>query len=98
MPMCGGGVDKCAQALRQAGIGHADVDLFELHDAYSIMAALSLESCGFVPAGQALDFARSGGVACDGPLPIATFGGLKARGHPVRAKRTIMLTEQMHFI
>ena len=35
------------KAYSQAGISPSDIDLFELHDAFSIMAALSLEACGF---------------------------------------------------
>ena len=34
-------------AYEQAGLGPEDIDIFELHDAFSIMAALSLEACGF---------------------------------------------------
>lgn len=73
------------QALAQAGLGHQDMDMFELHDAYTIMACLSLESAGFVEPGQGLQFAADGDIALNGKLPIATFGGLKARGHPVGA-------------
>jgi acetyl-CoA C-acetyltransferase len=43
---------KSAQkAYRQAGVGPEDIDLFELHDAFSIMSALSLEACGFIERG-----------------------------------------------
>jgi len=35
------------RAYAQAGVGPADIDVFELHDAFSIMAALSLEAAGF---------------------------------------------------
>lgn len=73
------------QALTEAGLLHTDVDVFEAHDAYTIMAALSLENAGFVPKGTALQFAADGGIELGGQLPIATFGGLKARGHPVGA-------------
>ena len=42
-----------------------------------------LQSVGFVERGQGLHFAKDGRIALNGELPIATFGGLKARGHPV---------------
>jgi acetyl-CoA C-acetyltransferase len=74
-----------AAALRSAGASHADVDLFELHDAYSIMACASLENAGFARRGEGTDLAASGALGLKGSLPIATFGGLKARGHPVGA-------------
>jgi len=73
------------QALAHARIDMSAVDLFELHDAYSIMACLCLESAGFALPGQGTHFANDGHLALNGILPIATFGGLKARGHPVGA-------------
>ncbi len=45
------------QAMKQARIGHDDIDLFELHDAYTIMTALTLEAAGFARAGTGLDYA-----------------------------------------
>jgi acetyl-CoA C-acetyltransferase len=73
------------KAYAQAGITPQDVDLFEVHDAFSIMAALSLEASGFAERGCAPDMAREGTFAIGGDLPISTMGGLKARGHPVGA-------------
>jgi acetyl-CoA C-acetyltransferase len=70
------------RACRQAGIRPQDVDLFELFDAYSIYAALSLEAAGFSERGQGWKLAEAGQIGLTGKLPIATFGGLKARGHP----------------
>ncbi|GAB4157057.1 MAG: thiolase domain-containing protein [Candidatus Promineifilaceae bacterium] len=69
------------KAMKNAGIAPADVHLFELHDAYTILATLSLEACGFAPRGQGWQLARDGQISRDGRIPISTFGGLKARGH-----------------
>jgi len=80
-------------ALEQAGLDHGDIDLFELHDAFTIMAALCLESSGFTPRGTATMFAREQGVHLGGALPISTLGGLKARGHPVGASGTYQIVE-----
>jgi acetyl-CoA C-acetyltransferase len=80
-------------ALQQAVIRHRDVDLFELHDAYTIMTLLSLESAGFAAPGKAAKLAVDGGIGLDGGLPIATLGGLKARGHPVGATGVYQLVE-----
>jgi acetyl-CoA C-acetyltransferase len=68
--------------LRQAGILPADIDFFELFDAYSIFAALSLEAAGFAERGTGWRLAQDEKISLDGPLPISTFGGLKARGNP----------------
>ena len=81
------------RALAQARIEHRDVDIFELHDAYTIVCALSLESAGFAPPGRGTRLAVEGGIGLDGDLPLATFGGLKARGHPVGATGCYQLVE-----
>ena len=73
------------RAMELAGITHRDVDFFELHDAFSIIAVLSLESAGFAAPGEGLQFAKRGDIRLSGRLPIATMGGLKGRGHPVGA-------------
>ncbi len=70
------------RACRQAGILPGDVDLFELYDSYSIYAALALEAAGFADHGEGWKPALDGKMNREGDLPIATFGGLKARGNP----------------
>ena len=81
------------KAYALAGVTPNDIDFFELHDAFSIMAALSLEASGFAPRGKALELAASGALARDGRLPINTMGGLKARGHPVGATGVYQIVE-----
>jgi len=81
------------RAYEQAGIGPQDVDLFELHDAFGIMAALSLEAAGFADKGQGLRLALEGEIGIEGRVPIATMGGLKARGHPVGATGVYQVVE-----
>jgi len=73
------------KAYAQSGIGPEEIDFFEYHDAFTIMAALSLEACGFCPAGRGTTLAREGAITLGGRLPVATMGGLKGRGHPVGA-------------
>jgi acetyl-CoA C-acetyltransferase len=72
-------------AFRKANIHRNDISLFEVHDAFSIMACLALEAVGFAEPGQGWRLAAEGGIARDGSLPLSTLGGLKARGHPVGA-------------
>ena len=69
-------------ALKQAGISRKQIDFMEYHDAYSIYAALSLESAGFAPRGKAWQMALDDRFSLGGRLPCATLGGLKARGNP----------------
>lgn len=81
------------RALRQAGILPGDIDLFELYDAYSIYAALSLEAAGFAERGAGWQLAQDGKISLDGSLPISTFGGLKARGNPGGAAGVYQVVE-----
>ena len=80
-----GAVISARRAYQQAGAGPQDIDLFELHDAFSILAALSLEAAGFADRGQGVRLALEGEIGIEGRTPVATMGGLKARGHPVGA-------------
>ncbi len=81
------------QAYSQAGISKRDIDLFEYHDAFTIMAALSLEACGFSARGKAPGLALEGELQLSGRIPVATMGGLKARGHPVGATGMYQIVE-----
>jgi acetyl-CoA C-acetyltransferase len=88
-----GGVISTRRAYEQAGVGPKDIDLFELHDAFSIMAALSLEAAGFAERGQGVRLALDGEIGIDGRIPVATMGGLKGRGHPVGATGIYQIAE-----
>jgi acetyl-CoA C-acetyltransferase len=81
------------KAYAQARLTPADISLFEVHDAFTIMAALSLEASGFAPKGRGVCLAVDGEIGIDGRLPISTMGGLKARGHPVGATGVYQVAE-----
>jgi acetyl-CoA C-acetyltransferase len=86
--------EKSAQlAMAQAGVSNEDIDLFELHDAYTIMAALSLEAAGFAAKGEGWRLAQDGEIGLTGRIPISTFGGLKARGFPAGAVGVYQVVE-----
>ncbi len=81
------------KAYAQARLTPADIKVFEAHDAFSIMAALSLEAAGFAPRGGSVQMANDGGIGIHGRVPISTMGGLKARGHPVGATGVYQIVE-----
>lgn len=85
--------DSFAKAYRISGLKPADIDVFEPHDAYTVMTALSLEAGGFAKPGAATCMAAEGIFSSAGSLPITSFGGLKARGHPVGATGVYQLAE-----
>jgi acetyl-CoA C-acetyltransferase len=73
------------KAFRRANINPSDVDFFEVHDAFSIMACLLLEAVGFANPGEGWRLAVDQEIGLQGKIPISTMGGLKARGHPIGA-------------
>ena len=72
-------------AFRKANVHRNDIDFFEVHDAFSIMACLLMEAVGFAMPGDGWRLAADKKIGLRGPIPVATFGGLKARGHPIGA-------------
>lgn len=83
------------KALEQAGVTLSDLDLFELHDAYTILTTLSLEAVGAADQGQGWKLAENQGeqIGTTGRLPISTMGGLKSRGNPVGATGIYQVVE-----
>ncbi len=81
------------RAYEMAGVTPEDIDFFELHDAFSIMAALSLEASGFAERGQGVRLGLDNEISPQGRVPVCTRGGLKARGHPVGATGMYQIVE-----
>ncbi len=73
------------KAFVQANLNQEDISFFEAHDAFSIMACLQLEAVGFAAPGEGWRLAAEREISPKGKIPIATMGGLKARGHPIGA-------------
>ncbi len=91
-PLVLAGLTQATQrAYATAKVSPRDVDIYEPHDAFGIMTALSLEASGFAAPGRGVtlgdELCRTGG------LPTTTMGGLKARGHPVGASGVYQLVE-----
>ncbi len=81
------------KAYEMANVGPQDIEVFELHDAFSIMSALSLEASGFAERGQGVRLGLDNEIGPTGRLPVCTRGGLKARGHPVGATGMYQIVE-----
>ena len=80
-------------AMEQAGLTHKKLSFVEVHDAFSVVGALSLEAMGFSKRGHGSKDAKLGKYGPGAELPINTFGGLKARGHPVGATGVYQIAE-----
>ncbi|MFH0898398.1 MAG: thiolase domain-containing protein [bacterium] len=73
------------KAFAQAKITHQDIDVIEVHDAFSVAELMALEDLGFFKPGCAAQATRDGVTSLHGKLPVNPSGGLKAKGHPVGA-------------
>jgi acetyl-CoA C-acetyltransferase len=85
--------ESSKRAYDMAGVTPDDIDVFELHDAFSIMSALSLEASGFAERGQGVRLGLDNEISPTGRVPVCTRGGLKARGHPVGATGMYQIVE-----
>jgi acetyl-CoA C-acetyltransferase len=73
------------KALAMAGRKLADMDLFEVHDCFTIAEIMVTEALGLVERGRGGKAVEDGLTALGGKHPINPSGGLKAKGHPVGA-------------
>ena len=73
------------EAYKQANVTPADIDVAELHDAFTPVELISYEDLGFCKRGEGKELVRKGVTSLNGALPVNTSGGLKAKGHPVSA-------------
>ncbi|MBI5302283.1 MAG: thiolase domain-containing protein [Chloroflexi bacterium] len=73
------------KALEMAKLKPSEIDVAELHDAFTILEIAESEHVGFFPKGQGAQAVIEGKTRLGGQIPINVSGGLKARGHPVGA-------------
>ena len=81
----GATISAAERAFYMAKIEPEDVDVCELHDAFSILELVNMEDIGLAERGRAIELVKEGFTEVDGELPINTTGGLKSRGHPTGA-------------
>lgn len=81
------------QAYEQSGRGPEDIDVAEVHDAFTPVEPLCYEAVGFAEKGKGAELVRDGTVMFDGPLPVNVSGVLKSKGHPVGATHVGTMVE-----
>jgi acetyl-CoA C-acetyltransferase len=72
-------------AFTMANVSPQEIDVFELHDAFSILELINMEDIGIIERGAAISAVKEGLTNVDGDMPVNTTGGLKSRGHPTGA-------------
>ncbi|OYT44955.1 MAG: acetyl-CoA acetyltransferase [Desulfurococcales archaeon ex4484_42] len=81
------------KAYRMASVGPKDIDVVEVHDAFTIMGIMALEGLKLAKQGHGWKLVEEGVIAKDGDIPVNPSGGLKARGHPVGATGVYQVAE-----
>jgi len=81
------------EIFEEAGLGPEDIDVAEVHDAFSIAELLYYEALGFCARGEGAALLNSGATGIGGRIPINPSGGLLAKGHPVGATGAAQVVE-----
>jgi acetyl-CoA acetyltransferase len=82
-----------AKAYEMAGIGPFDIQVAEVHDAFTIGEVLACENLGLCPRGEGGRWAEQGITALGGKIPVNPSGGLLSRGHPLGATGVAQVAE-----
>lgn len=81
------------KAYKMAQVKPAEVDLAEVHDAFTPFEIIGTEDLGFFEPGTGWKAVLDGLTCLDGQLPVNASGGLKSRGHPVGASGLAQVVE-----
>lgn len=84
---------SAADAREKAGMSADDIDMVELHDAFTIAELVYYEALGLCDEGEAAAFLRSGATTYGGRVVVNPSGGLLAKGHPVGASGVAQVVE-----
>lgn len=82
-------------AYEQAGIEVGDVDLIELHDAFTIAELVYYEALGLCAPGDSAKLIRDGSTTYGGDVVVNPSGGLLSKGHPVGASGVAQVVEAL---
>jgi acetyl-CoA acyltransferase len=82
-----------AAAYEAAGVGPAEVDVVEVHDAAAPAELWTYEQLGLCEAGGAPALLADGVTRLGGRCPVNPSGGLLSRGHPVGATGLAQVVE-----
>lgn len=73
------------KAYEQAGVGPADIDVAEVHDATAMGEIIELEALGLCELGDGGPAGERGDTTLGGRIPVNPSGGLESKGHPIGA-------------
>jgi len=81
------------QMWEASGCGPEDMDVIQVHDAFSPAFLWNVEKCGFCKRGEAPHLLKKGYFEVGGKLPANTDGGIMGRGHPTGATGIAQVAE-----
>lgn len=85
---------RCAaEVYEEAGLGAADIDVLECHDAFSVAELLYYEALGLCASGEAPRLLHEGATSLGGRVVVNPSGGLLSKGHPVGASGAAQIVE-----
>lgn len=82
-----------AAAYAMAGMTPEDIDVAEVHDAFTIGEIMAYENMGFCPRGEGGLLVQEGITALGGRLPVNPSGGRLSLGHPLGATGVAQIVE-----
>ncbi len=80
-------------AYEMASLGPKDIDLVEVHDAFTISEIIHYEDLGLCAPGEGGRLIDEGATKLSGRIPVNPSGGLLAKGHPVGASGVAQVVE-----
>ncbi len=86
-------VTSVNSSLKEADLAITDMDVFELHDSFTISEITLMEDIGLCEKGKGGKMLEEGLTEIGAKFPVNTSGGLKARGHPIGATGVAQIVE-----
>jgi len=81
------------KTYEKAGIGPDELNIVELHDAFSCEELYGYECMRLCGEGETMSFIRSGAAEIGGKCPVNPSGGLQSLGHPLGASGVRVICE-----
>ena len=86
-------IDTARRVFEQVGLGPSDIDVLEVHDAFSVEELFYLEAMGFCGPGESVKLLAEGAWDVGGRCAVSASGGLLAMGHPLGPTGTGQIVE-----
>ncbi len=84
------------ELYEQSGLGPEDIDVCEVHDAFTVNELLYSDALGFSKPGEAVKLLEDGDFDIGGKIPLNITGGLVSRGHPIGPTGIAQVVEMTH--